>query len=48
VTVTGNGTYLYQYINTSGQLFSVRANSAQEALNTAYQLGVHSGVMLVK
>lgn len=44
--VVGQGNNLYQFIDTSGQLKSVRANSAQEALRTAYQLGVHSGVIL--
>lgn len=36
----------YQFIDTSGNLKSVEANSATEALNTAYHLAVHSGVIL--
>lgn len=46
--VAGQGVYLYEFINTSGQIGTVRANTPQEALNTAYQLGVHSGVIRVQ
>ena len=38
----------YQFIDTGGNLQSVEANSSSVALATAYQLGVHSGVVLVK
>jgi len=44
--ITGQGSNVYLYINSSGQLSSVRANSAQEAIVTATALGLHSGVML--
>lgn len=37
----------YQYVNASGSLSSVTADSASEALATAFNLGSHSGVMLV-
>jgi len=37
----------YQYVNTQGQLESISADSATEALRTASNLGSHSGVMLV-
>lgn len=43
--VYGQGSNLYQYINTSGELSTVRANTPEEAIRTAYQLGAHSGVM---
>jgi len=36
----------YQYINTQGQLESISADSATEALRTASNLGSHSGVIL--
>ena len=42
----GQGANVYMYINTSGQVSFVSANSVQEALATAYNLGMHSGVML--
>ncbi|MEY2640862.1 MAG: hypothetical protein RL150_255 [Candidatus Parcubacteria bacterium] len=44
----GQGAHVYEFINTSGQRTSVMANSLAEALRTAYNLGVHSGVMLVQ
>jgi len=37
----------YQYINTSGQLSTLTANSSQEALATASKLSLHSGVILL-
>jgi len=37
----------YQFVDTSGTLQSMEADTSAIALNTAYQLGVHSGVMLV-
>lgn len=38
----------YQFIDSSKNLQSVEANNPTTALETAYQLGIHSGVMLVK
>ncbi len=37
----------YAYVNTSGQLSMVSANSSQDALSNTSNLGLHSGVMLV-
>ena len=37
----------YQYVDSRGQLQSIEANSSSEALMTAYNIGIHSGVMLV-
>jgi len=37
----------YQFINTSGDIQGLWASSPSIALNTAYQLGIHSGVVLV-
>ena len=37
----------YQFVDTSGNLQSVEANIPATALATAYQLGIHSGVILV-
>jgi hypothetical protein len=36
----------YQFIDTGGSLQSVQADNSSTALNTAYQLGIHGGVML--
>ena len=44
----GQGMYTYQYINTSGQIATVMAHTPEEALRTAYQRAVHSGVMLLR
>lgn len=38
----------YQFIDTSGRLQSVSANTPGEALGTAYQLGIRSGVKVVR
>ena len=38
----------YHFIDTSGNLQSMSADSSSIALDTAYQLGIHSGVMLVE
>lgn len=37
----------YQFIDTSGNIQSIEANTPQEAIDTAYKLGIHSGVILV-
>ena len=37
----------YQYIDTAGRIQSTQANSSTEALATAYNIGLHSGVVLV-
>ncbi|MEX0919306.1 MAG: hypothetical protein WDZ64_00970 [Parcubacteria group bacterium] len=37
----------YQYIDKGGQVQSVQANSSAEALTSAYNIGTHSGVILV-
>lgn len=42
------GTYHYQYVNTSGNLQSVWANSPSAALALATNIAYNSGVMLVK
>lgn len=47
IPTTGSGNY-YHFIDTSGNLQGMWAVSSSVALNTAYQLGIHSGVMLVK
>lgn len=44
----GQGSYLYHFINTSGQLSAVRADNPQEAIRIASQLAMHSGVILIK
>lgn len=36
----------YQYIDTSGQLQYVQADNSSQALASAYNIGIHSGVML--
>ncbi|MGM0482573.1 MAG: hypothetical protein ACQEP6_01760 [Patescibacteria group bacterium] len=38
----------YHFIDTGGNLQSVEADNASVALETAHELGIHSGVMLVK
>lgn len=38
----------YHFIDTSDNLQSMNANSSSIALDTAYQLGMHSGVRLIK
>lgn len=38
----------YAYVNTSGEVRTVEAATATAALNTAPNLGVHSGVMLIE
>ena len=38
----------YMFVNTSGNLQSVEANSATQALATAYPMAYNSGVWLVK
>lgn len=38
----------YKFVDTSGNLQSVEANSATEALATAHPLALHSGVWLVE
>lgn len=43
---SGSDNY-YQFIDTSGNLQGLWAPNSSVALNTAYQLGVHSGVILV-
>ena len=43
---SGNGN-LYQYIDVSGNLRTVRATSAAMALTTAPNIASHSGVMLI-
>jgi hypothetical protein len=37
----------YAYVNTSGDVSSVEADTANAALMTAPNIGVHSGVMLI-
>lgn len=37
----------YDFIDTSGNRQSVEANSFAEALDTAHELGIHSGVVLM-
>ena len=37
----------YAFVNTNGEVMSMEASSSTEALNTAPNLHVHSGVMLV-
>ncbi len=37
----------YAYVNTSGEVMTMEAATAQTALTTAPNLHVHSGVMLV-
>jgi len=37
----------YAYVNTAGEVMSVEASTATQALTTAPNLHVHSGVMLV-
>ena len=37
----------YAYVNTSGDVSSVEADTASQALVTAPSIGVHSGVMLI-
>ncbi len=37
----------YAYVNTSGEVMSVEATSANQALMTAPNLAVHSGVMII-
>jgi len=38
---------IYQYIDSGGNVQSIQANSPSEALATAPNLGLHSGVILV-
>ncbi|KND47396.1 MAG: hypothetical protein AB199_03130 [Parcubacteria bacterium C7867-004] len=38
----------YAYVNTTGEVRTVEAASANQALSTAPNLGVHSGVMLIE
>ena len=45
-TNSGNDNY-YQFIDTSGNIKGLWASSPSVALNTAYQLGIHSGVVLM-
>lgn len=44
--VQGDGLYVYEYINTSGQVQSITANSPQEAIRMANNLATHSGVIV--
>jgi len=44
----GEGSFIYQYVNTSGSLITIRANSPKDAFAKAYELGIHSGVILVR
>jgi len=37
----------YQYVDNGGRLQSIQASSSTEALAMAYNIGIHSGVMLV-
>ena len=37
----------YAFVNTSGEVRTMDATSAAQALSTAPNLGVHSGVMLI-
>lgn len=46
VNTSGSGNY-YQFIDTSGNLQGLWATNSSAALDQAYQLGVHSGVILV-
>ncbi|PIR98399.1 MAG: hypothetical protein COT88_01855 [Candidatus Colwellbacteria bacterium CG10_big_fil_rev_8_21_14_0_10_41_28] len=43
---SGSDNY-YQFVDTSGDIQGVWAASPSEALNTAHELGIHSGVILV-
>jgi len=45
-TNAGTGNY-YQFVNTSGQLSGLWATNSSVALATAYNIGIHSGVVLV-
>lgn len=47
IVTPGSGNY-YHFIDTSGNLKGMWAVNSSVALDTAYQLGIHSGVMLVK
>lgn len=47
-TVSGSGINIYKYINTSGQIAIVMANSVSDAFKKASNISPHSGVMLVK
>ncbi len=38
----------YAYVNTTGEVRTTEAASASQALMTAPNLGVHSGVMLIE
>lgn len=46
-TPVNTSTTFYQYIDINGNVRSINASNATVALNTAPNLGVHSGVILV-
>ena len=46
-SVTNTGNTFYQYIDSQGRIRSVNASSATNALSTASNIGMHSGVILV-
>jgi len=37
----------YAFVNSSGEVSMVVANDANQAITTAYNIGVHSGVILL-
>lgn len=47
IVTTGSGNY-YHFIDTSGNLQGMWAANSSIAIGTAHQLGIHSGVMMVK
>lgn len=46
-TPTGTGLYTYMFVDTSGNLRTINANSPTEAMNLAPNKALHSGVMRV-
>lgn len=44
---SSTGSNLYMFVDANGNLQTVMANNPNEAMTTALNIGVHSGVMLV-